>query len=160
MLRILKYLFAALVAAMAVTGCIKNDVPYPVVKLDILAFEADGLSSPAVIDAAAHTVEVELAETTDIRKLNVTRVDISEGATSSVAFPGVFDMRKPLYVTLSMYQDYEWVVTAQQSIEYSFSVEGQIGESEIDTINHIVTAYVPMDADLENVVITAAKLLQ
>jgi hypothetical protein len=98
-----------------------------------------------------------LAETTDIRKLNVTRVDISEGATSSVVFPGVFDMRKPLYVTLSMYQDYEWSIIAKQSIEYGFSVEGQIGESEIDAINHIVTAYVPMDADLENVVITAAK---
>lgn len=157
MLRFLKYLFAALTVTMAVTGCIKNDVPYPIVKLDILAFEAEGLASPAVIDAAAHNVEVELAETTDIRKLNVTRVDISEGATSSVVFPGVFDMRKPLYVTLSMYQDYEWSIIAKQSIEYGFSVEGQIGESEIDAINHIVTAYVPMDADLENVVITAAK---
>lgn len=157
MLRILKYLFAAVVTTMVVTGCIKNDVPYPIVKLDILAFEAEGLTSPAVIDAAAYTVEVELAETTDIRRLNVTRVDISEGATSSVEFPGIFDMRKPLYVTLSMYQDYEWIVTAQQNIEYSFAVEGQIGESEIDALNHIVTAYVPMDADLHNIVITSAK---
>lgn len=157
MLRVIRCLLTMLVATTVVTSCIENNVPYPIVKLDILSFEADGLASPATIDAAAHSVELQLLETTDIRKLNVTSVEFTEGAISSVEFPGVFDMRKPLYVTLSQYQDYEWMIVAEQNIDYYFTVEGQIGESEIDAINHIVTAYVPMDADLKNIKITSAK---
>lgn len=157
MRRVVRYLLILVAAMVAFAGCIRNDIPLPIVKLDILTFEADGLAAPAKIDAAAHTVEVELLEMTDIRKLNVTRVEVTEGAESSVEFPGVFDMRTPLYVTLSQYQDYEWTITAKQTIEYLFTVDGQTGDSEIDVNNHIVTAYVPTDADLENITVTAAK---
>lgn len=157
MRRVLRYLFAAVVAVIAAVGCIKNDIPYPIIQLDILALEADGLASQPAIDASKRTVELELLETTDIRKLNVTNVEFTEGAKSDVVFPAVFDMRQPLYVTLSLYQDYEWKISAKQDITYSFAVEGQIGESEIDVNNHIVTAYVPMDADLHNVKISSAK---
>ncbi len=157
MTKVIRYLSVALVTLLVVAGCVRNDIPYPIIKLDILSFEADGLKSPAQIDPATHAVSLELLETTDIRKLNVTNVEITEGATSSVAFPGVFDMRTPLYVVLSEYQDYEWVITANQNITYEFRVEGQIGESEIDVNNHIATAYVPIDADMENISILAAK---
>lgn len=139
-------------------GCIRNDIPYPVVKLDILTFEADGLKSPAVIDATNHTVDVELLETTDIRKINVTSVTMSEGAKSDVTFPGVFDMRSPIYVNLSLHQTYHWTISATQHIERYFRVEGQIGETKFDTSNFIATVNVPIDADLTNVVVTAAKL--
>ena len=122
-----------------------------------MSLEADGLLAPAAIDPSAHSVSLELEETTDIRKVNITNVTVTEGATSSVAFPGTFDMRLPLFVTLSMYQEYEWCITAKQSIERYFHVEGQIGESVIDEEHHIITAYVPMDADLKNIVVTAAK---
>lgn len=157
MKRIFKYTLMGLLSAMAF-GCIKNDVPYPIVKLDILTFEADGLKSPATIDATAHTVAIELEETTDIRKVNVTSVTMTEGAESDVHFPGIFDLRRPLYVTLSLYQDFEWVITANQTIERYFRVEGQIGESVIDEVNHIATAYVPKDMDLNNITVTAVKL--
>ena len=157
MRKIMRYLAASAIALLAATGCIENDIPYPVVKLEILGLEADGLLAPAAIDPSAHSVSLELEETTDIRKVNITNVAMTEGATSSVAFPGIFDMRLPLFVTLSMYQEYEWCITAKQSIERYFHVEGQIGESVIDEEHHIITAYVPMDADLKNIVVTAAK---
>ena len=139
-------------------GCIKNDVPYPIVKLDIVSLEAEGLKSEPVINAVAHTVELELEETTDIRNVNITDVVLTEGAESDILFPGTFDLRTPLYVTLSMYQDYEWTITAEQQITRFFRVEGQIGESEIDPVGHVATAYVPMDFDLSNVNVLLAKL--
>ena len=154
----LKYIVVAVVAMAVVAGCVHNDIPYPLKKLDILVFEADGLAQPATINANNYTVSLSLLETTDVRKLNVTRVEMTEGATSNVTFPGVFDLRTPIYVTLSQYQDYEWTISAEQNIEYYFEVEGQTGESEIDVTNHIVTAYVPTDADFKNINITAAKL--
>ena len=156
MKRLYRYFIFALLAT-TTFGCIKNDVPYPVVKLDILSFEVDGAKSASVIDAAAHTVHFELEETTDIRRVNVQKVTMTEGATSSVVFPGIFDFRNPLYVTLSMYQDFEWTITAEQTIERYFRVEGQIGEAVIDEVSHIATAYVPMDKDLSDIVVTAAK---
>lgn len=157
MRRVYKYMLAALVAV-AVSGCIENDIPYPVIKLDILSFEAEGLKSPAVINTTEQRVSLELLETTDPRRVSVTGVSVSEGAQSDVSFPGLFDLRAPLYVTLSMYQEYEWVVTATQHIERYFHVEGQIGDSEIDVVNHIATAYVPMDTDMNNIKVTAIKL--
>ena len=36
-------------------GCIENDVPYPVVKLDVLSVEAEGTKSAPVVDASAHS---------------------------------------------------------------------------------------------------------
>lgn len=142
---------------MATVGCIKNDIPYPVIKLDITRLEADGLNSSPQIDATAHTVKLDLEETTDIRKVNITAVEMTSGAECDTAFPGIFDLRKPMYVTLSMYQDYEWTISAEQTIERHFRVEGQIGEAVIDEVSHIATAYVPMDADLSNMRVTEAK---
>lgn len=156
MRRVYKYMVMALLAV-ATISCVENDVPYPVVKLDILSLEADGMKGPVAIDADAHTVKMELEEQTDIREVNITSIEFTEGAEASVEFPGVFDMRNPLYVTLSMYQTFEWTITASQNIERYFTIEGQIGESVIDPIGHIVTAYVPKDFDLNNVVVTSAK---
>ena len=156
MRRLYNYLIAGVIGVM-LAGCIENDIPYPVVKLDILAFEVEGTKSAPQIDATAHTVSFELEETTDIRKVHIGQVAMTEGATSNVTFPGVFDLRKPLYVTLSQYQDYEWTITAEQHIERYFRVDGQIGETEIDAVSHIATAYVPMDKDLNDIKVVAAK---
>ena len=138
-------------------GCIDNDIPYPVLKLDIVSLEAEGLLSQPVINTTNHTVKLELDETTDIRKVKITNVVLTDGAKSDVVFPGVFDLRNMLYVNLSKYQNFEWTISAEQSVSRSFRVEGQIGESEIDPIGHIATAYVPMDYDLTNTKILAAK---
>ena len=116
------------------------------------------MKSAPVIDASAHSILFELEETTDIRKVNITKLDITEGATNSVVFPGRFDLRTPLYFTLSMYQEWEWTLSAVQSIERYFRVEGQIGESVIDAEHHIATAFVPMDCDMKSITITDIKL--
>lgn len=158
MIQRFQYMAVALILAVGAVSCIKNDVPHPVVKLDILSLTAEGTIGETKIDATAHTVDILLEETTDIRNVKITEVTMTEGAESSVTFPGSFDLRNPLYVMLSMYQEYEWVIRAEQTIERYFRVEGQIGESVIDPINHVATAYVPMDADLNAVNITAVKL--
>lgn len=157
MIKYFRYLFVA-IATLTVVGCIENDIPYPVEKLDILTLEAEGLKSPAVINASNKSVALELEETTDIRNVNITAVSFTEGASSNVKFPGEFDLRTPLYVELTKYQTFEWTITAAQSIERYFKVDGQIGESVIDAEHHIATAYVPMDCDMKNITITAIKL--
>ena len=156
MKRYFRYLTLCLLTVVA-AGCIENDIPYPVEKIDVLAIDVEGASATPVIDATTHSIAISLEETTDIRNVNIRSLSLSEGATSDPSFPGVFDLRNPMYVTLSKYQSWEWTIAASQSIERYFKVDGQIGESVIDAESHIATAFVPMDYDLKNVVITAAK---
>ena len=81
-------LFGALCLPAFLAGCIHNDLPYPVVTINIEAIEAEGLDGAAQINAAQQTVILPLLETTDIRNVHITSVTLTEGGQSSVAFPG------------------------------------------------------------------------
>lgn len=152
--RFLRILTAGLLLALA--GCIRNDIPYPVVELQITALEGQGFT--ASIDAAQRLVTLKLDEATDIRKVHIDRIAATEGASVSCEVPGVYDLRSPLYVTLSLYQEYVWTVQAEQTIDRQFRVAGQVGAEEIDAKNHIARAYVGANVDLEHVQVTELKL--
>lgn len=77
---------------------------------------------------------------------------------TSQPLSGEFDLRAPLYVTLSLYQDYEWTIVAEQPIARSFTVAGQIGSTLIDTQARTATAYVAEGTDLKAVTVTSLKL--
>lgn len=144
--------------AALLAGCIENDLPYPVVEIAIEAIEAEGLDGQAEINAARQTVTLPLSETTDIRNVRITSVTLTEGGQSSVAFPGTFDLRTPLYTTLSLYQEYGWSIAATQTIERYFRVRKQVGAAEIDLANRTATAYVSRSTDLKNVAVKELKL--
>ena len=110
----------------AFQGCIENDIPYPVVELEIVSLEGEGFT--ASVDRQNRRVELTLDETTDISRVKIDRAEVTENARASVELAGTFDLRTPLEVTLSLYQDYVWTVAAKQEIERYFTVEGQIGD--------------------------------
>ena len=137
-------------------SCIDNVIPYPVERIDILKYEGVGFRS--TIDPTTRTVILTLDEQTNITAVEVTKVDITENGTSSIPLTGTFNMLSPIEVTLSRYQDYVWTIKAEQTIERYFTVEGQIGETIIDTESRTATAYVAEGSDLANVKITSLKL--
>ena len=96
MKRYFRYLTLCLLTVVA-AGCIENDIPYPVEKIDVLAIDVEGASATPVIDATTHSIAISLEETTDIRNVNIRSLSLSEGATSDPSFPGVFDLRNPMY---------------------------------------------------------------
>ena len=148
---------AIILCSLLLVGCIKNDLPYPVVELKIKSIAIEGIIGEPMIDEAQRTVVVELPEQTDIQNVNITAVEYTENATPSRDIVGTHDMRTALNVTLSLYQDYVWQIRAQQNIERKFSVKGQIGATEWNINDREVTAYVGFD-DLTNVQITELKL--
>ena len=137
-------------------SCIENNLPYPVVELAVLSCEGEGFT--AEIDAKTRTVVLRLDETTDISRVRITDMRITAVARASAPLTGEFDLRTPQFITLSLYQDYEWELRAEQRIERRFAVEGQIGAAEIDSERRTATAHVGMDADLRAVRITDLKL--
>ena len=147
----------AVLLTLTFVGCIENDLPYPVVKLHITSIDVEGVIGEPVIDESARKVTVELHEQTDIQNVEISGVTYTDKARPSREVVGVHDLRSPLYVTLSLYQDYPWTISATQHIERVFTVEGQIGSTEWDVENRIATAYVGSD-DHSNIRVTGLKL--
>lgn len=145
------------ILALALAGCIVNDIPYPLVVCRIEHIEAEGLSGEPIIDEKELRVILPLEETTDIQTVEITACTVTENATLSTPIVGCRDLRSPHYVTLSIYQDYPWTIEARQEIERIFTVEGQIGQTEWDPIACTAKAYVGFE-DLSHVTITALKL--
>lgn len=157
--------YKSLCLAMAVTislllqGCIKNDIPYPRLVQRILAISADGESREAYIDSIAFEVHVYLDEQADISDVRFNRYVISPEATSDPdLLQGSYDLSSPLFVTLSLYQDYTWEIKGVQFIERYFEISGSVGESVIDEAARRVVVTMPDGTDLSRLTLTAVKL--
>ena len=158
MKRLITYIHVLVsMALVGLSGCIKNDIPYPIVPLYITSIEADGLIGAPVIDEVRSRVTLNLAETTDIQNVNIRSVEYTEKTTPSQNVVGTHDLRTPLEVTLSLYQDYAWTIEATQTIERRFIVEGQIGDTEWDVEKRVATAYVGFE-DRSNINVLSLKL--
>lgn len=141
------------------TSCIENSIPYPVVTLQILGVEGEGFTcAPEDINTQERIVTLHLDEQTDISNVKIDKISVTENARSSKPLSGTFDLRTPLYITLSFYQDYEWTIVADQQIERYFEVESQIGAAEIDVDQLTAKAYVPEGTDLSDLKVTRLKL--
>lgn len=169
MIRYLKTVL--LCAALAAASCIENDIPYPVVELRIAGIAGEGFTTQQ-IDLANRTVTLQLDEATDIRNVKITSATFDaqyrgpenekqaylDQMHTSSPVTGTFDLRTPLYVTLSLYQDYSWTILAAQTIERRLSVGGQVGAARFDTENLIATARVAEGTDLSSLAVTELKL--
>lgn len=153
----MKRLIRCILLASALTACIKNDIPYPVVECTVESIAAEGLSGEPTIDFAARKVTLPLEETTNIEAVEITDCKITDEAGSSVEIVGCHDLSTPLYVTLSIYQDYPWTIEAQQTIPRIFTVEGQVGATQWNLENRTAKAYVGFE-DMSQVRVTALKL--
>lgn len=153
---------AALLAAAAMlllTGCLKNDIPYPRIQPDITAIDADGLLSPAEIDVAGRMISMKFDESVDLRNVNITSYSLSEGASIVNGYlDKPIDLTRYYIVTLKLYQEYDWVIKGEQTIDRYFTVENQIGPTVIDVTARRVVVTVSESAGLEQVKVLTMKL--
>lgn len=143
---------------LAATGCISNDLPYPVVVPNISSMSVEG-AERVDIDYNQHKVTVHMPETADLRAVSITSVEFDrKNVSSSLNLEGVHDLTSPLRFTLKIYQEYDWTIVAVREVERYFSVLGQIGSSVIDPVNHRAVAMVREDALIGNIKVTSLKL--
>lgn len=146
-------------ALLAMGSCIQNDLPFPKLPQNILAIAAAGESSPARIDSTDFTVKLFLDEETDIQAVRFTQFSYSPDASSNKnLLEGTWDLSIPITVELTLYQSYNWMISAEQEIERYFTVAGQIGETVIDAVGRRIIVNVPERADLSKVEVTSIKL--
>ncbi|MCM1300885.1 MAG: PCMD domain-containing protein [Alistipes senegalensis] len=165
--------FIASLLVFAASGCVDNDLPKPSVTVNIAAIKGKGFEVKE-IDVVNRTVVLSLDETTDIQNVPIDSVGFQivphnvsvnldlDAARASIAaserFPGVFPMDGPLHMTLSLFEDFEWTIRAEQTIDRRFRVAGQVGKPVFDVGNCVATAYVRKDADLSSVAIEELRL--
>ena len=154
-----------LLPLVALNSClIENDMSYPRVSADFTSFAVSGQES-VTIDTQAKTVQVVLLETADITALEVTEIGFTDMTRCSpeLAVGSVIDLSQPYKVTLSIYQDYEWTISATQPIERYINCTNQIGDAELDAEKKqaIVRIAVADEQDpqaLQSVVFNSMKL--
>lgn len=155
----MRKIFISLLFSMALlTGCIHNDLPYPVVVPNITSMTVQD-AVEVDIDYEARVVTVYVSETTDLTKVVIQSVDYDVDITKpSIQLLGVHDLTSPLKFQLTTYQDYDWIIKAVRPVERYFTIEGQIGSSIIDDYNCRVIAMVSEGTDISNLKVTSMKL--
>lgn len=148
-----------LLAVVSLCGCIKNDIPYPKIPQYILSLSAEGELKPASIDSTGFKATIYLDETADIWNVRFSEYSVSEGATSDPdLLEGTYDLSKPIVVTLERYQQYQWIIEADQHISRVFAIKGQIGETSFDEVGHRIVVKVPSTENLSRLTLTEIKL--
>ncbi|MCM1336233.1 MAG: PCMD domain-containing protein [Candidatus Amulumruptor caecigallinarius] len=138
---------AALAVAVTMTtlsGCIKDDIPYPHIQPNFTEFTVEDAARSTQIDTINLKMTVYLEPQADIYAVNVTDYALTQGEVVPAGlFDSPVDLHEPLNVTVRLYQDYVWTITAEQTIDRYLTIENQIGASVIDVDNHTVSANVP-----------------
>ena len=161
---------------------IENDIPYPYIKGEIAAFEVEGQTGEAEINKNNRTIVVSVGDEVDIEELRITKFVVNDEATfnteeqycvSPAKFPSTgfssladlpagadtrVDFTKTVPFLLRTYQDYQWMITVNQTIERSVEVENQALPAIIDDKNHTVLVYVSQKQDLSAVKILKMNL--
>lgn len=160
MMKRIRILLAIIGTLCCLTGCIKNDIPYPRIQANFLTFSLDEEGSTAVIDSTTCRINITLSETSDIYRLKVGAYTLTPGAKivgdSLTGHP--IDLSRPVQVTLKLYQEYKWVISATQNIERYFSVAGQVGASTIDVAARRVIVTLPASVNTSAVKVLSCKL--
>lgn len=153
-----KLLIYSVLAVGVLSGCIWNDLPYPVVVPNVTSVIVDE-AEKIDIDYSKRVITIYLPETQDIRTVAIRSVQVDqEIAHVPEELSGVHDLTNPLRFTITTYQDYEWTIVGVRNVTRYFTVQGQVGASVIDEVNHRVLASVGKDEDIENITVTSLKL--
>ncbi len=159
------FLMLCLVALLE--GCIKNDIPMPVIYGNVQKIEFNG-QEKCVINTKTRSIELTLSDTVDIQNVRLVALELSADpareqevvvkATASLMVDSLFDLSEPYKFVVNTYQEYEWTIVANQPIERYFNVENQIGEAVINVEEKMVRVVVGKDQDLTNIKVEDVKL--
>lgn len=151
----LTYLILSL---LAFTGCISNDLPYPVLVPNVVSVSVDGAKN-VEINNASRVITVYLEEYVDLKSVQVNSIEVDAAiAEVSSELIGVHDLSSPYVFTIRTYSQYDWKLVAVREIERYFTMTGQVGSTVFDEVNFRAIATVGKNVDLSDVTVTSLKL--
>lgn len=157
-MRIFKCILSFSLTAMLAVSCFPNDISLPRILAQFTKLEVKG-GVETVINTDDRTVSIVVNEEVELNSLEVETVALNEKAYFTAGdFPKVLDLSSPMEVMLSMYQDYDWTLTASQPVERYFRCTNQIGNAEFDVQNRVVRVYVSQSQRLDRLEVLDMKL--
>ena len=158
MMRVFKYILSFSLLTAFVVSCFPNDMSLPRVLAQFTKLEVEG-GLETVINPENRTVSIVVDEQVEMGALVVKTVELNEKANfKNGSFPGVLDLSSPMDVMLSMYQDYDWTISATQPVQRYVRCTNQIGEAEFDLENKVAKVYVSQSQRLDQLEILDVKL--
>ncbi len=149
------------------SGCISNDVPFPVVYGNVQKIECNG-QQKCVINTKDRTITLTLSDTVNIKRVRLNTLEVSADPAReqkldlvpevSVGVDTFLDLSQPYRFVIHTYQDYVWTIIADQPIERYFRVENQVGEAVINVVEKMVLVYVSKDQNLSDIQVTEVQL--
>ena len=164
-----------LTAVVALVSCaIKDDLPLPIRKATVTAFEVEGQCdetgegyAAATIDKDKYTIDVYVDDRVDVSRLRIKRMEVDFDAdiavlSSQTSFPQksfyaigdacpTLDCSQEVTFVLTTYQTYRWKLRVHQVIMREVEVENQVGKATIDGYNCEVVVYVAPTQELRTV---------
>ena len=97
---------ACVALAVVAAGCLKNDIPYPVIQAAFITMDVEHQLGAPIIDTKSQTVTIRLDEQADLQNVMIKDYTITEGATLSDDIKSGLNLSKdPFSVVISLYQD-------------------------------------------------------
>lgn len=171
------HLYLILTSLCLMVSCtIQDDLPYPLVKAEVVNIILDGQCdeagtgfAPAIIDKEKRTVDVYVDDRVDVSALYIKKFEVSHNARIHVEGTNIsftseyspalpFDFSRPVTFRLTTYQDYTWKVRVHQIILREVEVENQVGEAIIDETNRNVIVYVSPTQKLSKIRVKKMQL--
>lgn len=153
----LRNIIMLMMSMAAAVSCIENDLSYPDVTAEIVGFEVEGQKSVS-IDKDSRTISIVMGETADLSDVKVLSCTLSDKTVVVGGVPTNIDLTHPVTLTIHMYEDIVWTITATQPIERYIRCDGQVGEADIDPVNKVAYVYVSEEHSLTEIRITEMKL--
>ena len=153
-----KRLMLGMVLICGLGSCVfENDMSYPRLKGEILAFEVEG-QKEVTINSDSLTVNVLLEETAEIDSLKLVQYAISDLTVADKQLGEYLDLTDTIEITLSTYpgQDYKWTISAEQPINRYIKCNGLI-DAQFDPQQRTVLVSV-IEQPLEDLLIQDMKL--
>lgn len=159
------YRILALVLFAALSGCIKNDLPYPMIFGQVESISIEG-AEQIKIDPTSQIISVVLSDTVDLRKVKINDIKVSEESRSTLNSGDVIDLCSakrygvgaPYSFTITTFQEYEWTIVAEQPLNQQIVLSGSIGAAQIDNDNYRAVVNVAQTQDLYSIVVEEFKV--
>ena len=143
--------------ALCLVSCLEDDMAKPRTLAEFTQMSVE--NGTVTIDRDNRTVSIELDELGDLSQVKVTSFSLNDKAyfTDGV-LPEVLDLTVPYKVTLAMYYDFEWTISAVQNVSRYVKCANQVGSAFFDVERREAHIYVSKSQRLRDLVISDMKL--
>ena len=143
--------------ALCLVSCLEDDMAKPRTLAEFTQMNVE--NGTVTIDRDSRTVSIELDELGDLSQVKVTSFSLNDRAYfADGVLPEVLDLTVPYKVTLAMYYDFEWTISASQNVSRYVKCANQVGSAFFDVERREAHVYVSKSQRLRDLVISDMKL--